>query len=330
MKYCLFVSLRDDDAIARFDIDHGVPEKRVDFGLEGGPAPMVINAQKTCIFAGLRKSNELVCLRVGADAGLSFAARASLPSDPCFIGLDKSGEFVFTAYYGAGQIAVHRWDEKEGKLTETQRISTEKNAHSVWLDPTERYVYVPHTGPNKIYLYVLDKLSGTLLPRTPPWFSYDDYKEPRHLCFHPSKNYFYAVNEGSSTLSVFLYNRENGTIELKQTVSTLPGPHTENKTAEIRITPDGRHLYASNRGHNSISCYKISDDTGSVEFLACTSAPAVPRSFDISPDGNFLYAAGQDTGELATFTIEQNTGTLKELSGIPIGRCPIWVMAAAM
>ena len=264
---------------------------------------MAINPKKTRLFVGMRKSNELVCMKIGEDASLSIAERTSLLSDPCFVGTDHQGQYIFTTYYKAGQIAVHRWDEKNDSMTEVQRISAEPNSHSIWPDSRDRYVYVPHTGPNKIYLYEFERRTGTLMARTPPWIVPESHLEPRHLCFHPNLDFLYTINEGSSTVSVYAHDKEAGTIINKQTASTLPAAKNieDNLCAEIRISGDGRFLYASNRGHNSIACFSVENPTGFVKLTACTPAPAKPRSFDISPDGRYLYAAGLDTGELAAY-----------------------------
>jgi len=327
MTSFIFISLQNDDLITRFDISRGIPENRFDFKVPGGPAPLVMNPRKTRMFAGMRKSNELVCMRIGKDASLSFSSRSSLPTDPCFLGMDHQGSHIFSAYYKAGQIAVHRWDEKNDAMTETQRITTEPNAHSVWLDSGDRYVYVPHTGPNKIYLYEFDSHTETLKARMPPWFVPEGHLEPRHLCFHPTLDCLYSVNEGSSTISVYDHDQEKGTIKCKQTISTLPAAGISgNMTAEIRISRDGRFLYASNRGHNSIACFTVDGGNGSLTFTNCTPAPAIPRSFAISQDSHFLYAAGQDSGELATFEINESSGCLKEASRMFVGNNPMWVM----
>ena len=331
MAVYIFVSLQNDDLISRFDISRGVPESRLDFSVSGGPAPMTMNPQKTRLFVGMRKSNELVCLRIGGDAALSLAARVSLPSDPCFVGMDHGGRYVFSSYYKAGQVAVHRWDETNDAMTETQRVDTEPKAHSVWLDPGDRYVYVPHTGPNKIYLYEFESSAGVLKARTPPWLTPEGHLEPRHLCFHPVLDRLYAINERSSTLSVYDCDRKDGSLKHRQTVSTLPAAGIEgNLTAEIHVSPDGRFLYASNRGHNTIACFAVDGDTGSVKLMDYTPVPAVPRSFDFSPDGRFLYAAGLDTGELAAFELDRDSGRLAEFSRMFIGNSHMWVMSASL
>jgi 6-phosphogluconolactonase len=327
----MFVSFQKDDLISRFDISRGVPENRVDFSMHGGPAPLAMNPGKTLLFAGMRQSNELVCMKIEKNADLSFVSKAALPSDPCFVSMDHQGRYIFTAYYKAGQIAVHRWDEKSNTITETCRITTEPKAHSIWLAKENSCVYAPHTEPNKIYLYDFDDQAGTLHARTPPYLIPEKHLEPRHLCFHPTLNYLYVLNECSSTVTRYSFDRESGAIQYRETVSTLPaGENGENLCAEIRISPNGRFLYASNRGHDSIACYKIDGKTGLLNMTAIVSAPAAPRSFDISPDGLFLYAAGLDSGELVTFKIDENSGNLKEMSRMFVGNVPMWVMSIVL
>jgi 6-phosphogluconolactonase len=327
----LYVSLRDDDAILCFNIDGGTPRDCTKFNLEGGPAPMAANPQKTRIFAGLRKSSELACLKINPDGALSLLSKTTLPSDPCFVETDNSGAYIFTTYYSAGNVAVHQWDED--RMTEIQRIVTEPKSHSIRLDPQNRYAYVPHTGPNKIYLFDFKRSqrseSGTLEPRNPLWLIPDEHLEPRHLCFHPFCDRLYALNECSSTLSVYDFNPHNGNIVPKQTISTLPPGFSAkpNHSAELRISKDGRCLYASNRGHDSIACFKIDENTGCLSIIAIVPSAAEPRSFDLSPDGRYLYAAGLSSGRLITYAVDPNTGNLSEISDEFIGNCPMWVLA---
>jgi 6-phosphogluconolactonase len=324
----LYVSLRKDNKILGFPLEGGVPGEPVAFAVSGGPAPMAVNPRKDRLFVGLRDSFELSCMRLLPDGALLPGGKCSLPSDPCFVGTDQSGKYVFSSYYNAGQVAVHRWDEDDDSLYEVQRISTEKNAHSIKTDPDNRYAFVPHTGPNKIYLYEFDAAAGILKPRNPPFVIPRGHLEPRHLCFHPFLDCLYVINEYGSSLSVYRFNRESGVIVLAQTLSTLPPEGREgNLCAELRVTGDGRFLYASNRGHDSIAGFKIDTAKGLVEIAGFAPAPQTPRSFDISSDGAFLYAAGQDSGELAVYAVNKTTGALTEQSRRFIGNCPLWVMA---
>jgi 6-phosphogluconolactonase len=329
MKDFLYVSIRDDNCIVRFTLEKGMPKDRRVFPLDGGPAPLAINPSKTRLFAGLRKSFELACLRISGEGDLSPAGKISLPGDTCFVETDKTGRYIFSAYYNAGHIAVHRWEEDDS-LHEVQRIVTERNAHSIRLDRDNRYAYAPHTGPNKIYLYRFDPVAGTLTPRDPPWLSPEGCPQPRHSCFHPSLDYLYVLHEAGSMLSVYDFDRHSGDITCKQNVSTLPpGGCKDNTCAELRISRNGRFLYASNRGHDSIACFKVDRASGCVETAGFTPTAAVPRSFDLSPDGSFLYVAGQASGELVVYGCDENSGALSETHREFLGNRPLWVMAVA-
>jgi 6-phosphogluconolactonase len=330
VKDFLYVSVRDDNCIARFTLENGLPKDRVDFTLDGGPAPMALNPSKTRLFAGLRTSFELACMRLGPEGDLSLAGKVPLPGDACFVETDKSGRYIFSAYYTAGHIAVHRLEDDDS-LREVQRIVTEPKAHSIRLDPDNRYAYALHTGPNKIYLYQFDPAAGILTPRNPPWIIPDGNLEPRHSCFHPSLDCFYVLNEAGNTLSVYDFDRRSGDITCKQNVSTLPaGEHKDSTCAELRISRNGRFLYASNRGHDSIACFKLDQGTGRAETASFAPTAATPRSFDLSPDNAFLYAAGQSSGELVTYTCDRNSGALSEIHREFIGNCPLWVMTVAL
>ena len=322
-----FITLKDENLVLRFDISSGLPKDRVDYKIPGGPAPLNINPAKTRLFVGLRDSNELGCIKINKDASLTLASTSPLPTDPCYVAIDKKGQTLFTSYYKAGQVAVHHYDEKNDTMTETQRITTDTNAHSVWVASGNKHIFVPHTAANKIFLFNFDSNSGKISPNTPPWFTPDKHLEPRHMCFHPKLDLMYSVNEGSSTVSVYDLDQKNGILKCKQTLSTLPEQGIKDTiTAEIRITPNGKFLYATNRGHNSLACYTVDGTAGTLKFNTTIPAPTIPRVFDISPDGSYLYAAGQSSGELATYEINQDTGILKELSRFYIGKNPMWIL----
>jgi 6-phosphogluconolactonase len=329
VKNFLYASVQDDNCILRFTLKNGVPEDRVVFALDGGPAPMAVNPAKTRLFVSLRKSFELAALRIGPGGDLSLTGKIALPGDACFVETDNSGHYIFSAYYNAGQIAVHRWEEDDS-LREVQRIVTERKAHSIRLDRDNRYAYALHTGPNKIYLYRFDPDAGVLRPRNPPWVSPDGNLEPRHSCFHPFLDCFYVLHEAGTTLSVYDFDRSSGDIICKQNVPTLPSGESKDSTcAELRISGNGRFLYASNRGHDSIACFKVDQADGCVETAGFTPTAATPRSFDLSPDGAFLYVAGQSSGELIAYTCDRNSGALSEIHREFIGNCPMWVMTVS-
>jgi 6-phosphogluconolactonase len=332
MNEFLYVSLRKDNSILIYSLDgQGMPGKVSEFPLPGGPAPMTSNPQKDRLFVGLRDSRELVSLRLFGDGHLEKESSCALPNDPCFVGTDQTGEYVFSAYYDAGELAVHRWNKANGSLVESQRIRTEPRAHSIKIDASNRWVFSPHTGPNRIYCYEFDRNRGFLNPAAQPFFQPAHYLEPRHLCFHPFLNCLYVVNENSSSLSFYGFDKESGRIELKKTLSTLPDENPcKNFCAELRIQGDGRFLYVSNRGHDSIAVFSLDLMTGTPFFTGIAVVPPNPRSFDMNRTGSRLYAAGVDSGDLAVYSIDPDSGALHENSRFYAGKEPMWVMTISL
>ena len=139
---------------------------------------------------------------------------------------------------------------------------------------------------------------------------------------------YYVSNEAGDSLGVYEVDRLRGKLRPLQTVSTLPAGYdgSRNATARCEITRNGRFVYVANRGHDSIACFAINQQTGLVTSLGQVPTEKTPRSFTIAPDGRFLYAAGQGSGRLATFSIEAS-GKLKRVGTTQSGPVSWWVLA---
>jgi 6-phosphogluconolactonase len=135
---------------------------------------------------------------------------------------------------------------------------------------------------------------------------------PRHLTFHPNGQYAYLVCELNSTIIAFTWDSDAGALEEFQTVRTLPvGYDGRNLPADIHITPDGQHLYASNRGHDSFVCYEVSPESGVLTLKHHTSTGGTePRGFEIDPTGKYLISANQNSNNIAPFLIDPGMGHL--------------------
>jgi 6-phosphogluconolactonase len=157
---------------------------------------------------------------------------------------------------------------------------------------------------------------------------FPELQGPRHFTFHPAMDITYFVNENGSSVTACNFDTDQGTLTPFQTISTLPpGFEGENACAEIRITPTGEYVYASNRGHDSIAAFSVDGSTGALELISHTPTEASPRAFTLDPDGAYLIAAGQTTGKLASYRIDDETGHLTPLETIDVGGGPMWVMA---
>jgi 6-phosphogluconolactonase len=144
---------------------------------------------------------------------------------------------------------------------------------------------------------------------------------PRHLVFHPSGRFAYVVQELNSTVSALAYDTATGAINVLQTVPALPDGYTGNSTcSDIHITPEGRYVYAANRGHDSLAIYAVDQASGHLTVVGHQSTGgAIPRGFGIDPTGTFVLAGNQDTDNIVVFRINQTDGKLTEVFNAACG-----------
>ena len=275
-------------------------------------------------FAG-KKSGAVSAFAIDQHTGdLSFLnQQPSLGGAPCYLDVDRSGRFVLVANYAGGNVAVLpiRSDGKLGEATDLKQdhgssINTERqdapHAHCVVLDPAQRFAYSCDLGTDKIMIYRFDKRRGRLNPNHKPWVQAKPGAGPRHLTFHPDGKYAYVVNELHATITAFAHNRDSGKLVELQTIATLPADFTAaNTSADIHLSPDGRFVYASNRGHDSIATFEVNSGNGTLALIGHDSSGGrTPRNFAIDPTGSFLLVANQNSNNIITFRRDRRTGRL--------------------
>jgi 6-phosphogluconolactonase len=249
----------------------------------------------------------------------------SVPSEgdhPCYVSVDSKKKFVFVGNYSEGNLISAPLNADGSLRTDVQNIKHEggsvnkdrqekPHVHSVVLSPDDRYLLVPDLGADKVFQYRVDvtKPQG-LTPAASPYTAVNPGGGPRHLTFHPNGKYAYLVLELVAEVMVFDYT--DGTLAAKQTIR-MAAPDFKGRVsaADIHVSPDGKFLYASNRGDaNEIAIYSI-DKSGKLSFVARQSVLGkIPRNFVIDPKGNFLLAANQDSNDIVIFKRDQKTGLL--------------------
>jgi 6-phosphogluconolactonase len=250
--------------------------------------------------------------------------QSSTSAGPCHVVVDRQGKNALVANYGGATAAVLpiAGDGKlapasstvhhEGHSVDASRQEA-PHPHSINLDPAGRFAFVADLGLDKVMIYRLDPVAGTLTANDPPAASVPPGSGPRHFAFHPSGKFAYVINEMKSTVTAFKYDAEHGTLEPIATVTTLPDGFTgENTTAEVQVHPSGKFLYGSNRGHDSIAIFAIDQATGSLKPIGHQpTGGKTPRNFGIDPDGKFLLAANQDSNTITVLGIDPRTGKLQ-------------------
>ncbi len=332
MKTYAYVSISKEDKILTFGMDpeSGKLTPLREVPIKGGPSALAVDPESRFLYASLRSSKEIASFRINPFSGdLSLLGRVSLDADACYIATDRSANFLLSAYYGAGKVTVHPITE-DGSVGSDLVAShdTDSHAHCVLLDRSNRFVFVPHTLPaNAIYQFQFDEVSGALTPGEVPVVTPEIPSGPRHILFHPEKEICYTSDEDGSCVTAYRFDPTSGTLRALQALSTRPeGYEGENNSAQIHITPNGRFLYVSNRGHDSIASFSIDRATGELTSIGHQPTEKRPRAFNIDPTGNFLYATGLDTGRLVAYRINPDSGNLTPLETHHVGEGPMWVL----
>ncbi|MFF2483248.1 lactonase family protein [Paenibacillus sp. NPDC058071] len=237
---------------------------------------------------------------------LNRALAITAPS--CHIQRDADSKFLMLASYHGGRVSLASLEEngEVGQLLDiVQHEGEAPHPHSLFFSPDRQFVFVPDLGIDRIRSYRLDKELGKLVFHGET--SVPDGAGPRHLVFHPNGHFVYVINELNSTVAVFRYEAD-GSLQSVQTITTLPSDFEgSNSCAEITMSEDGRFVYGSNRGHDSIVVYAADSESGKLELIGHVSTEGKhPRHFAILPGGRYLIAANKDTNNLAVFKLEDN------------------------
>lgn len=262
--------------------------------------------------------------------------QASKGGAPCYV-TARSGRHVLVANYSGGNVAVLpvRADGSLGEAVDVEGGSgsgpnrerqESPHAHCVLLDRANKFAYSCDLGTDKVMVYRFDARGGSLSPNAPPSVSMKPGAGPRHLAFHPKGHFVYVLNELDSTVTSLAHDAARGTLREIQTLSALPaGFDGANTGADIHLTPDGRFLYSSNRGHDSIAGFAVHSRTGRLRAVGHTpTGGRTPRNFVIDPSGRFLLAANQKSDNIVTFRLDSVTGALNptgQTAGVPSPVC---------
>ena len=248
--------------------------------------------------------------------------QSSVGAGPCHLVVDAAGKNVLAANYGGGSVCVLPIGE-DGKLSpasssiQHQGSSVNKqrqeapHAHSINLDPANRFAFAADLGLDKVLIYKFDGGKGMLTANDPPAGIVAPGSGPRHFAFHPSGKYAFVNNEMTSSVTAFAYDPAQGSLTDIHTLSTLPEPTPGNSTAETVVHPSGKFVYVSNRGHDSLAMFQCDEATGKLTPIGHQSTGGkTPRNFNIDPTGRYVLAANQSTNNVVVLKIDLNSGKL--------------------
>jgi 6-phosphogluconolactonase len=286
----------------------------------GSPTYLDTNEDKSIIYTIVNENDEggiasLVKQADGTYTRKDQVMAAGAP--PCYVAYDKNRELVYTANYHKGEVAVYKTDaEGNLELTDVDAHSGSSvhenqdapHAHYTNLTPDEKYMVACDLGTDEVYTYEVNaegKLTEVARLEVAPGTG------PRHLVFHPTLDIAYIFGELSSDVVVVSYDADTGKFEILQTISTIPADHTSfNGGAAIRISSDGKFVYASNRGHDSLAIFETDTD-GKLTLVNYTPTEGeTPRDFNLDPSEKYVIVGHQDSDNLTLFERNAEDGTL--------------------
>lgn len=241
---------------------------------------------------------------------------------PCYVSLDRTGRAALVANYRGGNVRLLpvTADGQLGAPAATHQHQgsgphpnqTGPRAHCIVTDPANAFAFAVDLGTDQVVGYRLSPAQDQLTPLAEPAFVARPGAGPRHLVFHPNGRWAYLINELNSTVTALAYDATAGRFRELQTVSALPASYAgTNSCADIHVAPNGRFLYASNRGHNSIAVFAIDAASGTLTPVQDVDTQGqTPRNFALDPAGRLLLVANQNSNNVVTFRIDPQTGQL--------------------
>ncbi|MEM7342785.1 MAG: lactonase family protein [Chloroflexota bacterium] len=270
-----------------------------------------------------KKGGALFAFSISEDRQLTFLNSQPIgDGGASHLSVDREGKCLFSSQYGGGSVAAFPL-LPDGKIAPRSDLiehsgsgpnkSRQRSPHPHWvgMGPNNRYLFVPDLGIDKVAIYKTDLENGKLISHgfgiSPAGGG------PRHMKFHPNGKFAYVLNELLLSVTAYKFDGEKGTLDRIQTIDSLPPSMWEipGKSSEIRIHQTGKFLYAANRGHDSIACYRVDAKTGRLTFIEREAIRGSwPRNFNIDPSGKWLLAAGRHSNTIAVFKIDPLLGGL--------------------
>ncbi|GHB24085.1 lactonase family protein [Salinicola rhizosphaerae] len=307
--------------------------------------PLALSPDRRFLYAGVRSEPlRALSFRIEPDGTLSELSSGALEGSMAYIETDRSGRYLLAASYGGSVVSTSPIDEHGVVGDALETLPSGKSAHAIAATPDNRYVFATHLGDDTLAQYRFE--DGTLTPNDPPLVDVESGSGPRHFVFAPNGRFVFVLGEFSGSVTTFALDAESGTLShvavcsaLPDSMALAPGMPQENIpagddtqriwAADIHITPDGRHLYVSERTSSTLSTLRVDPDSGQLEFIASQPTVKQPRGFEIDPTGRYLVAVGERSDHLILYAIDPASGTLEHLSEAPVGAKANWVEIVA-
>ncbi len=295
---------------------------------KNSPSFLAFHPSKKYVYSANEGNNTISAYQIDSATGKlsELNSQPAQGSGPCHVSVDPKGRFIYVSNYGSGELAVYllTQDGKIGALADhiqdKGKPSQKPHMHSVVPSADGKFIYASDLGIDKIMVYLVDPKTGKLTPGAVPYVEVKEGDGPRHLALHPNGNFAYSACELSSTVNSFQIVKNSGALVPLERVSMLPADFKgKSYAADIHFSTDGKFLYASNRGDESIVIYKVDAKTGKLTTVGHAPTHGKhPRNFNLDTKGELLFVANRDNNNVVIFKPNKEHGQLtftgKELS----------------
>jgi 6-phosphogluconolactonase len=349
----VYVSNAEDGDIGTYRMNPATGELQPGARVKAAPLvmPMAVSPDRRFLHAAIR-TRPFAFMTYSIDRGtgaLQWLSTSPAAESFPYISLDKTGRYLFAASYGGHLVSVNAVGA-DGRVAEKplQVIPTGRNAHSIRVDETNRFAYVPTLGSDQIFQFAFDAKTGRLASNTPAVVLLKSSTGPRHLVTSRDNKYLFVSNELVGTVTTFALDGKTGLLTEVSSASVLPpdsklGPgmprgavgganappprNTDNDiwVADLHATPDGKFLYVSERTSSTLAAFGVDGSTGKLTYLGSTPTEKQPRGFAIDPSGKYLVATGEQSATISAYAIDSSSGALRPIGQYPTGKGSNWV-----
>jgi 6-phosphogluconolactonase len=313
--------------------------------------PMAVSPDGKNLYASVRsKPFSLYMYQIDQTNGqLKWTGAIPLPDSMVYVSTDKTGKWLLATSFGGHNNSVNQI-QANGYVNPVPAeafMSGGKNPHAIVFDQTNKFVYVPQLGTDEIKIHAFNDAQLKPLSETSTSVSLQKQQGPRHIVISSDNKYAYVITEMTGEVIVFSRDIKSGALSQIQSASSLPSdsklvpgrprPPTGSPeatafddsnmifNAEIKLTPNGKFLYTSERTKSTLSGFEVNSQTGKVKYLFTIPTEEMPRGFNVDPSGQFLVATGQKSDKISLYSINQTTGELTLIERVPGGKGANWV-----
>ena len=305
------------------------------------PSFLALGRDKRFLYTVHGDSSELSSFAVDAASGrlAPLNQQTTRGKNPVHLALDPTGRFMVVSNHVTSSLAVLPVGEDgalgavcdlielKGQIGPHRVEQPFSKPHQNVFSPDGRFVIVPDKGLDRVFTFTLDA-AGKLAPAQQPSVQARETSGPRHVAFRPDGRFAYVVNELDSTVTSYSYDAATGALIPVQVIPTLPQSFTgDSRASEIEASADGRFIYASNRGYDSVAVFAADPATGWLTAVDIVQTRGkTPRFFALAPDGRFMFVANEDSDTIATFAVNQATGRIEATGGVVSTGSPVCIV----